>query len=199
MKVARSSDKTLACTYLLSRTRALTQACDVIMMEKFMLVGSAAQEWRKQICPSLTSKRIHRLVSHFTPNASAPEAVEPEVLKHLLLEVILCVCVSVCVCVCVCVCDAVFPVFVTANDPAPDFVKNGVLNYLLREIMVCVRTMMFPFPFGMLLLLKSLQTRIWTIFLREIILCVCADVWKCVWVCFYEGITHVRTQRGRHI
>jgi len=133
MKVARSSDKTLACTYLLSRTRALTQACDVIMMEKFMLVGSAAQEWRKQICPSLTSKRIHRLMSHFTPNASAPEAVEPEVMKHLLLEVILCVCDTVC--------DAVSPVFVTANDPAPDFVKNGVLNHLLRSfaIMVCVR------------------------------------------------------------
>ena len=96
MKVARSSYKTLVRTYLLSRARAFTQACDVIMMEKFMLVGSAAQEWRKQICPSLTSKRIHRLMSHFTPNASAPEAVEPEVMKHLLLEVILCVCDTVC-------------------------------------------------------------------------------------------------------
>lgn len=50
-------------------------------------VGPSAQEWRQQICPALSCRQIERLVVNFTPCASAPEAVAPEVLRDLGLQV----------------------------------------------------------------------------------------------------------------
>ena len=62
------------------------QAADIMMMEKTMLVGPAADEWRAQICPLLSSRRIHRLVTVFKPCASAPDAVTREVREELARE-----------------------------------------------------------------------------------------------------------------
>jgi hypothetical protein len=50
---------------------------------EWVQVGPRGQQWREQICPALSSAQIERLVINFTPCASAPQAVPPEVLRDL--------------------------------------------------------------------------------------------------------------------
>uniref|UniRef100_A0A6U6DUN9 Dilute domain-containing protein n=1 Tax=Guillardia theta TaxID=55529 RepID=A0A6U6DUN9_GUITH len=62
------------------------QATDVLMMEKYMLVGPEATDWRQQICPNLSTRRIFTLVASFSPDPSAPNPVPKEVLSSLKAE-----------------------------------------------------------------------------------------------------------------